>query len=252
MPLNFINSGGPPPMSNNMPTAYPGMAPQGYNPQGWGVPAYQQQQTQQQPPSQQWGAPAPQAPDQGAAQAPQMNSGSGQADYSLQWAEYYRSLGMHREAEMIEQQAKNKVGGQPGAIPATAATVPPVAPNVSAAAPGAIAAANGQPDYSAQWADYYRSLGKIKEAEAIEAQMKNKTSTGVQSITQAPAAPGPGQAPAGSYTQQPYGAYQPAGGYYGAQSTQAVSAAVPQSGYGFPSYGYGGPNAGAAPGNQDS
>lgn len=32
----------------------------------------------------------------------------------------------------------------------------------------------GQPDYSAQWAHYYRSLGKIKEAEAIEAQMKAK------------------------------------------------------------------------------
>lgn len=31
---------------------------------------------------------------------------------------------------------------------------------------------NGQPDYSAQWAEYYRSIGKVKEAEAIEAQMK--------------------------------------------------------------------------------
>ena len=26
----------------------------------------------------------------------------------------------------------------------------------------------GQPDYSAQWADYYRSCGMLKEAEAIE------------------------------------------------------------------------------------
>lgn len=32
----------------------------------------------------------------------------------------------------------------------------------------------GQPDYSAQWAHYYRALGKIKDAEAIEAQMKAK------------------------------------------------------------------------------
>lgn len=31
--------------------------------------------------------------------------------------------------------------------------------------------ATGQPDYSAQWADYYRSLGMTKEAEAIEQQM---------------------------------------------------------------------------------
>merc|ERR1719394_2281364 len=28
----------------------------------------------------------------------------GQPDYSAQWAEYYRSLGMHKEAELIEQQ----------------------------------------------------------------------------------------------------------------------------------------------------
>jgi far upstream element-binding protein len=43
---------------------------------------------------------------------------------------------------------------------------------------GAAAAAAAQPaqggatqDYSAEWANYYRSLGKIEEAEAIEKQM---------------------------------------------------------------------------------
>lgn len=42
-----------------------------------------------------------------ANQAPvQVNPQTGQPDYSAQWAEYYRSLGMHREADMIEQQAK--------------------------------------------------------------------------------------------------------------------------------------------------
>lgn len=30
----------------------------------------------------------------------------------------------------------------------------------------------GQADYSAQWAEYYRTIGKVKEAEAIEVQMK--------------------------------------------------------------------------------
>lgn len=53
-----------------------------------------------------------------ASQAPvQVNPQTGQPDYSAQWAEYYRSLGMHREAEMIEQQAKqgkqdNQQGGK--------------------------------------------------------------------------------------------------------------------------------------------
>ena len=38
------------------------------------------------------------------AGAPGINPATGQPDYSAQWAEYYRSLGMSKEAEMIEQQ----------------------------------------------------------------------------------------------------------------------------------------------------
>lgn len=34
--------------------------------------------------------------------------------------------------------------------------------------------AGGQQDYSKQWAEYYRSIGKIDEAEAIENQIKTK------------------------------------------------------------------------------
>jgi far upstream element-binding protein len=93
MPLNFVPVGGPA-MSNNMQTAYPGMAPQGYNPQNWGMPAYQQQ----------WNTPTPGADAPAQTNTMQVNPSTGQPDYSLQWAEYYRSLGMHREAEMIEQQ----------------------------------------------------------------------------------------------------------------------------------------------------
>lgn len=34
------------------------------------------------------------------------NGAQGGSDYSAQWIQYYRSMGMHREAEFIEQQAK--------------------------------------------------------------------------------------------------------------------------------------------------
>merc|ERR1719479_189885 len=88
---------------------------------------------------------------------PAINPATGQPDYSAQWSEYYRSLGMGKEAEMIEQQMG---GHQPSQQPA--------APQVAQAAPA--------PDYSAQWADYYRSIGKVKEAEQIEAQIRAKGS----------------------------------------------------------------------------
>jgi len=71
-------------------------------------------------------------------------------DYSAQWADYYRSLGMLKEAEIIEQQMSARCEVSPG---------------------------GPQPDYSAQWAEYYRTLGKFKEAEAIEATMKMKAFT---------------------------------------------------------------------------
>lgn len=51
--------------------------------------------------------------------------------------------------------------GQPGQMPGQAAQM-----------------AQGQPDYSAQWIDYYRSMGMTREAEAIEAQVKAKQSAG--------------------------------------------------------------------------
>lgn len=72
------------------------MAPQGYNPQNWGMPSYQQQ----------WNTPQQGADAPTQQNTMQVNPTTGQPDYSLQWAEYYRSLGMHREAEMIEQQVR--------------------------------------------------------------------------------------------------------------------------------------------------
>merc|ERR1712098_329003 len=101
------------------------------------------------------------------------NCAGGQPDYSAQWAEYYRSLGMVKEAEIIEQQSQ-----------ARAVTVQSTQPS----------------DYSAQWAEYYRSVGKVKEAEAIEEQMRNKIIAPQPQI----GAPGQPQFNPGLYGQHQY------------------------------------------------
>merc|ERR1719220_1923656 len=125
-----------------------------------------------------YGQPEPGFPPGGPPGGPAV---PGQPDYSAQWAEYYRSLGMHKEAELIEQQMQQRA-----TAPAPVTQQPP--------------AAAAQPDYSAQWAEYYRSIGKDKEAEAIEAQMRAKT--------------GPG-GPGGYGGPQPgYGQPQPAPGHF--------------------------------------
>lgn len=43
---------------------------------------------------------------------------------------------------------------------------------VAAAAAQQQAQTTGQTDYSKQWAEYYRSIGKVDEADAIENQIK--------------------------------------------------------------------------------
>lgn len=113
-----------------------------------------------------------------APSAVPVNPSTGQPDYSSQWADYYRSMGMLKEAEMIESQSR---GGGAGGAPV--------------AQPG-IAPAPAQPqttDYSAQWAEYYRSIGKVQEAEAIEKNMRAKS----------------GSVPPAGYPQPGFGAPQP-------------------------------------------
>jgi len=140
-----------------------------------------------------------------SAAAPQ----AGQADYSQQWAEYYRSMGMIKEAEAIEMRNRG-APAQPAAAPAAAA------PANGAGAPNGAA---GTADYSAQWAEYYRSVGKHKEAEAIEAQIKQKA---------AASAPQPYPNAQYGYSYQNQGAVpgapQPASGYAGYTGYSAYSA----------------------------
>ena len=105
----------------------------------------------------------------------QSGGAAGSVDYSKQWADYYRSMGMVREAEMIEQ---NYMKGGPGGI--AGAQTNAAGSNSLGAAPQMNGSSGGggssQADYSSQWAEYYRSIGKVKEAEAIENQIKNKVS----------------------------------------------------------------------------
>lgn len=75
----------------------------------------------------------------------------------------------------------SNVQPQPHAMPpnGAAAGVMPVAA-IAAAAGGPSSAAGGAgagtPDYSAQWIEYYRSIGKNKEADMVEQQVKARVS----------------------------------------------------------------------------
>ncbi|KAI5638373.1 hypothetical protein NE865_09007 [Phthorimaea operculella] len=51
------------------------------------------------------------SPQQQPQQQVAINPSTGQPDYSQQWIDYYRSLGLNREAEAIEQQAKQQQQG---------------------------------------------------------------------------------------------------------------------------------------------
>ncbi|XP_023037885.1 far upstream element-binding protein 3 [Drosophila willistoni] len=168
--------GGPNPMQGGDPNAAAAAA----------AAAYQQQQQQQQP----WGPyggqqggwdPAQQQQQQQQQMAMAQGGGAagaaaaGGQDYSAQWIEYYKQMGCHREAEVIEQQMKAKQ--------ASAAPVQQQQQQMQQSQQQQQQQQQGQQqqqagaggaDYSAQWAEYYRSVGKIEEAEAIEKTLKNK------------------------------------------------------------------------------
>ena len=62
-------------------------------------------------------------------------------------------------------------------------------------------AGGGEQDFSAQWVEFYRSIGKVDEAEAIEAQIRAKA-----------AQPQPAGYPAPQFAGQP--GYPAPAGYY--------------------------------------
>ncbi|XP_060837672.1 far upstream element-binding protein 3 isoform X4 [Rhopalosiphum padi] len=234
--------------------------------QGWN-PSMQQQQQPQQPTDQNNANPMSNA-----------NGAQGGSDFSAQWIQYYRSMGMHREAEFIEQQAKqmkfNQMNGtsavpnpanvqpQPHAIPpnGAAGVMPVAAISANGAGSGAGGSAGaGTPDYSAQWIEYYRSIGKNKEADMVEQQVKARQ-MGLPTQTNGQPS-GSEQSPQQQQQQQPnasspqsgqpqtlndvsmygaqYGMAYGAGGYYGAQNPGAAPTgygAYPAAGNAYAGY----------------
>lgn len=242
--------GGPGPQQGNMYGA-PGGGPAG--------PQSQPQQPWQQQPQPSQSKPASAAPVQ-------VHPQTGQPDYSAQWAEYYRSLGMHREADVIEQAAQmgkqpSCIQQRPGGLPAPGAAQQPAQPQSNPASAQSAQGQNAQHDFSAQWAEYYRSMGKIEEAESIEAQMKAKQAAQQQQhvpqMSQAqqpqPGGPMPGANPGGYNAPGSYAGYPGGpggmpgagggGGFYNGPGG-GPGAGGPQPGAfpGYPnnSYGYGG------------
>lgn len=63
------------------------------------------------------------------------------------------------------------------------AAQPQVAAAAATAAPAAINPSTGQPDYSAQWAEYYRNMGMHDQAAKIEAQMRGGAAGGAAAAT---------------------------------------------------------------------
>lgn len=118
--------------------SYPGMAQQapastGDQNSAWA--AYYAQQYYQTSPATPYGTTfatsaasvAPSAAPQPAAavatapsSAPSINPQTGQPDYSAQWAQYYRSLGLHDQAALIEEQARANQAASQRAVQPTA------------------------------------------------------------------------------------------------------------------------------------
>lgn len=159
---------------------------------------------------QQWGAyPNPAAGQFGQPQ--QWGAGYQQQADPNAWSNYYQQ----------QQQFGNFYGGQ-GAAPAAPQPQPQpqpaVAPQPTAQAAPAINPQTGQPDYSAQWAEYYRSLGMHDQAAMIEQQAKANQAAAAS--VQQPVAPQPQPTYTAGYGQQQPAAPYPTAGYGAPQPAQ--------------------------------
>ncbi|KAI1719780.1 KH domain-containing protein [Ditylenchus destructor] len=92
-------------------------------------------------------------------------------DYSAQWMAYYRTTGQHEQAALLEQQIQQR--NQFKLCP----TVQQYGDAYSSMR-DVSSANNAQPDFSAQWIEYYRAMGMHDQANGLENQMKQKRTQG--------------------------------------------------------------------------
>lgn len=159
----------------------------------------------------------------GAQPASQWNStfGHQQPDPSqAAWAQQYYGQQSQQQAG-YQQPGYGSQFQQPGAQPQAAQTS--AAPTVNPQ--------TGQPDYSAQWAEYYRSMGMHEQAAIIENQLKqNAAAAAAAAVAAQPAAQ------TARPTQPTYAGYgaQPVSGAQNQFSYGGPPQAQPQASYQFP------------------
>lgn len=159
----------------------------------------------------------------GAQPANQWNStfGHQQPDPSqAAWAQQYYGQQSQQQAS-YQQPGYGSQFQQPGAQPQAAQTS--AAPTVNPQ--------TGQPDYSAQWAEYYRSMGMHEQAAIIENQLKQNAAAAAAAAAVAQPA-----AQSARPTQPTYAGYgaQPVSGAQSQFSYGGPPQAQPQAGYQFP------------------
>jgi len=154
--------GGPAPpgaaISNSPSTGGYSYAGYGQQPQA-GYGQYSQSQSNQsgQPDySAAWAQYYAQLSQQQGQQTQNTSGGQPQQDYSKAWEEYFKRTGQHAQAAAVAQQTAQQ-------SPAQQQQQQQQQPATTKTEPGAT---NGgsQPDYSAQWAEYYRKLAEYQKA----------------------------------------------------------------------------------------